>query len=194
MITSSLTFVKGKDCSDLIRFHILKKTLDENIKDGVYEQQSKLARQALQNIWPHDSPLKQSFYGYLDNFPHIRLSFSHTKLDQNLIAIAALSTDDLVGSGTIGVDLEYSLREVKEGIKKYFMIENPVGFEPLEIWVIKEAIYKFLNARKKTILLHEIRIDKNGNIYNLDRDKVLGEFGLYQWEDYLIAFACERKL
>jgi phosphopantetheinyl transferase (holo-ACP synthase) len=88
-----------------------------------------------------------------------KVSISHT----NSYAMACSTTNPKIES--IGVDLESCNRELKEGIKKFYIIEADEISDPLHLWCIKEAAFKAVSPLfkiEKQLVLKDITVHRNG--------------------------------
>lgn len=96
------------------------------------------------------------------------VSVTHTKE----LAAGALCTNPEVKS--VGIDIEWSDRRMREGSFKYFVTcESELEIHsPLEIWCIKEAAFKayspFHDENKKILVLTDFRIINEGQLEGPD--------------------------
>ena len=96
---------------------------------------------------------------FMKNDQQIKVSLSHA--DHK--AMATTTTDSLILS--IGVDLEREDREIKKGIKKFYIIDNDELDSPLELWCVKEAAFKAISPLykgDKKLVLKDITVKKSG--------------------------------
>lgn len=94
--------------------------------------------------------------------PSVKVSISHT----NDFAMACSTNDAQIES--IGVDLESCDRQLKEGIKKFYIIDSDEISNPLHLWCIKEAAFKAVSPlykNEKQLVLKDICVLKNGTFY-----------------------------
>lgn len=85
---------------------------------------------------------------HLDKFPHILVSLSHTK---NIGAALLGNSPELL---SIGLDLEVASRLVEERAKKFFFNDNDAPLSLLELWCLKEAVFKALDPVKEQFKLN----------------------------------------
>ena len=127
---------------------------------------------------------------YLKEDRRILVSISHT----NDFAVASVSDSDQLSS--IGVDLEVSTREIKEGIYKFFINESDQITNTLELWCIKEAAFKALSPlyqEEKTLVLKDINILKDGTFHLSQCKDLSGFWKLESKEDKLLTHAIILK-
>lgn len=114
--------------------------------------------------------------------PHITASVSHT----NDIAVGATSLKS--NNLSLGVDIERSDRQIKDGADKYFCNDRDSfdKYSLLEKWVIKEACYKaFSNLLNKDFLLKDISCQEVTASY----EKILCNFELIKLPEHTVAIA-----
>ncbi len=105
---------------------------------------------------------------HLENEPQMLVSLSHTRG----LAASALCVNEQINS--IGVDIEWCGRKIREGSFKYFVSQDiELEFHsPLEIWCIKEAAFKAYSPiyeknqshNKKVLVLTDFRISEHGKL------------------------------
>lgn len=184
----NLLYYKGYDCSKEIQTSFIKQDFLKTPVNGAY--QSELARAALKQIIAPEKSIDQTHYGLLKEYPSLRVSFSHTQFNQVVMAICAVC-DLLIYPQvkSIGIDIEHKQRVIKPGIEKYFMSkeekENP-EWNPMELWVLKEAIFKALNTgvELNTPAKHLLK-----SIHMDDLSARNIQAGLYHLGEYLVALA-----
>jgi hypothetical protein len=79
---------------------------------------------------------------HLDKYPDVLASISHTKS----IGAALLGRSPELLS--IGLDLEVASRPIEERAKKFFLNNDDAPLSLLELWCLKEAIFKALDPVK----------------------------------------------
>lgn len=136
---------------------------------------------------------------FIKGFPELKVSLSHTK---DAWALATISNhQDVLG---LGVDLEFTDREIKKGIEKLYINEEDFWQEePLQLWCFKEAAFKAISpllesdVLNKTFVLKDIIVE--GDEFLLKgMDQVLGNFEQYQIkveeQEFLITEAYLKRL
>ncbi|POB14671.1 MULTISPECIES: 4'-phosphopantetheinyl transferase family protein [unclassified Halobacteriovorax] len=113
---------------------------------------------------------------HLDNHDNMLVSISHTKE----LAACALCTNKDVKS--VGIDIEWSDRKMREGTFKYFVShERELNIHsPLEIWCIKEAAFKAYSPfhddeNEKILVLTDFEILEKGVLKGPKDNKLVYE-------------------
>ena len=160
---------------------------DGSLTEGpVQERNYYNSRKALLSIlkefgpWTmHDLEIKRHLHLIRD--PKIKVSLSHTK---QYGAAACSNAPDIL---SVGIDLELSNRQMKDGSEKYFVNDMDPKEDSLKLWVKKEAAFKALSplVKKKypNLLLKQIWVtDDSFGIY--PQKKVLGSLKLEIIEEF----------
>jgi len=183
---------------DSVRFEIA--TLDESFSHPILEEMRPHrrldyggSRQALSNLLAKEGfdrqfPPELINHHRIVDAPGYVGSFAHTK---GVGAAALAGTDNIY---SVGIDLEEVDREVSESNLRFFMNDREPQISPLEIWVLKEAIYKALTPRlldgKASCSLKKIYLKAGGLFAFGDYS---GSFSLkkveYQKRTYLVGLA-----
>lgn len=127
---------------------------------------------------------------YLKEDQKILVSISHT----NDFAVASVSDSSEFSS--IGVDLELSTREIKEGIQKFYINEFDQIKNTLKLWCIKEAAFKAISPLykgEKTLVLKDINIFNDGTFHLDQFEELSGFWKLESKEDKLLTHAIILK-
>jgi phosphopantetheinyl transferase (holo-ACP synthase) len=126
---------------------------------------------------------------HFTDYPHILTSLSHT---QTMGAACVASVQNV---RSVGIDIEYKTRVLKEKLQKYFLHEkDPKDLDFLTIWVIKEACFKaFFPLRKsipidKTWVLKDFWIDQS-NFGIKDAEYPIGKYQIHDHKDLIVATA-----
>lgn len=103
-----------------------------------------LSREALKNalseirIYTHPLQLKLSSFHQLEMFPHLTVSLSHTK------ELGAAMIAERKDFRSIGLDIEHEERIVKDMIRERIAHPEDKNLRNIEIWCLKEAVFKAL--------------------------------------------------
>ena len=125
------------------------------------------------------SDLKIHNHHYMEKDSKIKVSLSHT----NNYAMACSTSHKDIES--IGVDLESSDRELKEGIKKFYIIDTDEIQDALHLWCIKEAAFKAISPlfkNEKQLVLKDITVLENGT-FQLEINPTLNGYWMLQSEE-----------
>lgn len=120
----------------------------------------------------------------------ILVSLTHT----NSLAAAAISTSKNISS--IGIDIESTSREMKEGILKFFRREDDEVDNVLELWCIKEAAFKAISPlyqQEKRLVLKDIIINDKGEFILDSEQSIKGLYKIEVKEDHYVALAIILK-
>ena len=180
--------------ADLFFWHIKESCdeLSELIADGgmlLAEAQRKFKSTARQREWlatrallqqtPHKG---QDIFYHTNGQPFLtsgHISISHTN-DYVAIAISQLP---------IGIDIELSTREALPVAKAFLQpqeLEELTAKEALNLWVTKEAAFKF--APQKATSLKDICVTKNGNNYIITYpDGTTAECAIYPLDNIILS-------
>lgn len=197
-----LTFVKGvnllEQFNDDLQYCSLSVINQDKNKLHPTEL-SLMAREALKMILPQINTisLDQTQFGNLTHLPLIKLSFSHTQYNGVINSGALCYVQPSSKILDLGLDIENKNRVVNSRVEKYFIPEGKEmysDFSTLELWVLKEAIYKALNAR---MYRHDVKNKENQEVFPLHKIQLTHEFlhtnkivyGLYLDENSLIGMA-----
>lgn len=130
-------------------------------------------------------------------------SVAHTRKGERayVFAIGALTAGPGGRSmARVGIDVEHRSRQVTEAVARRFMRdgEERWGLEPLQIWVVKEALFKAdpENAGT-TISAHSlVSFERSGQGIGQGMGSIAGRearFSLLQLADWVVAVAVSRK-
>lgn len=152
----------------------------------------RLSRYCLKQL-TNASNLSISRYLHLEEDSSKLVSLTHTRG----LAACALCTNPDVKS--IGVDIEWTHRNMKEGSFKYFVTDESELklHSPLEIWCIKEAAFKayypFYDeiAADKVLVLTDFLITEVGKLSGPNEAGLTYEIGVrqYQGDEFIIALS-----
>jgi hypothetical protein len=112
----------------------------------------------------------------------IKTSISHSKVGDHPVVFAVGAA--LPEKNGIGVDAELASRAVSDSAARRFISPEEVilGIEPLELWVIKEALFKANPKNTGTIILH----------YRITSFDLSTRTGLAQFGGHEMKFICLR--
>lgn len=149
--------------------------------------------------WEDWNNLEFDNFLHLKNYPTILHGLSHTK---NLGAAVAVSSEQYE---SVGIDIEWKTRKIKEGILKFFRNEKDhQDIDNLSLWCAKEAAFKAVYPLEKlwsslheVLVLNHLFINKEKEFGLVKNEKVLGKieilFDSIQENDYLLALASIEK-
>lgn len=149
------------------------------------------ARKALQKLVPHMklTELKLNEFHFLEDFPQHVFSLAHTK---DLAVAAMVGKNDY---RSIGVDIEFLDRIVKENSERHFInSEDDRSINDLELWCAKEAAFKassFLFDKNFVLKDLWIRNSNFGHIKNCALD--LGQIKTFVAQQTLVTIALLKK-
>ena len=130
----------------------------------------RLSRYALRHLCGQED-LTIEKHLHLKSAPNIKVSISHTD------GAAAAMICESESTISIGIDIEWSCRQVKPGIEKFFINEaDDCQINKLENWCIKEAAYKAYSPiynDEKVLVLKDFTIKDNA-FYICD--KYIGDY------------------
>jgi hypothetical protein len=124
-----------------------------------------------------------------------KTSISHSRVDGRPIVF---SVGVMVSSaGGVGVDAELKSRAITDAVSKRFSTfeEKRLGLEPLQIWVVKEALFKSNPENSQTLLpMYQLMSFDPGNRCGTARiDGVSGarefRFSCIDWAEWTVAVA-----
>lgn len=127
---------------------------------------------------------------HLKSSPEIIASVTHT----NSFAAAVVTDSQKISS--VGIDIESRERQLKEGIKKFYILENDEIKDPLELWCIKEAAFKAISPlykEEKRLVLKDITVKRDGTfLLNTERN-LNGYYRVEEVEGHFLALAIILK-
>ncbi|ATH08348.1 hypothetical protein BIY24_10430 [Halobacteriovorax marinus] len=138
----------------------------------------------------------ESFQNYsdliIDNHHHLRkapeilVSLTHT------IQLAAAVVSNHPKISSLGIDLESTQREMKEGILKFFIRDADTESDPLKNWCIKEAAFKALSPLynlEKRLVLKDIIISKDKTFFLETLPELKGHYSIEERKGHYLALA-----
>jgi 4'-phosphopantetheinyl transferase EntD len=164
-----------------------------HLGEGIHPERVKgfiLAREALRlcleqaEYSPHISDLQIKKFNSLSKWPEITLSLTHCKLGG---AAIIASRDEFI---SVGIDIESEERLVKESILKRISHPKDINLRNIELWCLKEAVFKCLmNTGKfeKPFEFSEIEISPMRWIHS--PSNLEGEWRITISEQLLVALA-----
>ena len=149
------------------------------------KEEHRLSRYALKHL-VGDRAIEIENHLHLRNHPEIKVSVSHTKG-----AGAAIICED-VKIRSVGIDIEWSQRPVKEGIEKFYINERDDQIDHMKLWMAKEAAFKAISplyTGDKILVLKDIVI--NADSFSAF-DQFFGKlyFSVKKYKERKIKIAC----
>ncbi|MCB0378662.1 MAG: hypothetical protein KDD33_09235 [Bdellovibrionales bacterium] len=133
------------------------------------------------------------------NYRVIHQSLSHSWYgDQGVAAATFLVAAPGISSSYcgVGIDLEHHAREISESVRLWLSessIEPVLGFEPLQLWSIKEACFKADPFQSATDTIRNYGIEsstgKASGFAKKKNTETQFHFYLYSWGQWLVTVA-----
>ncbi len=183
-ITQNLTDALDPEWDELVKLS-LGERVHEGRRRGFILSRSALLECLVNN---GDSPtinqLRIKDYSFLENYPRLTLSLSHT----DGCGAAVVGQRNIFRS--LGIDIERQNRDVKDSVIERIAHPMDESLRNIELWCLKEAVYKALmnsNLFSSSVEFSSIQIKDKYWLH--PPSQLSGEWTLHSIDSFILAIA-----